>query len=81
MRRLARVQHTEISRRFARQRKNLPRIPDDDAGKDATSPNKPSQTSMCSQPELSPTIIFMVCGSGSLMLASLVQSPRPRQTA
>jgi len=44
---------------------------------EATSPNRPSQTSMCSQPLLAPTTIFIACGSGSLMLASFVQSPDP----
>ena len=45
--------------------------------KDAISPNNPNHTSMCSQPLCSPTISFIACGSGSLMLDSLVQSPAP----
>ncbi len=44
---------------------------------EATRPNRPSQTSMCSQPLFAPTISFIACGSGSLMLASWVQSPTP----
>jgi hypothetical protein len=43
----------------------------------AMRPNRPIQTSMCSQPELSPTTRFMACGRGSLMLASCRQSPTP----
>ena len=45
--------------------------------KEATRPNRPSHTSMCSQPLFVPTTIFIACGRGSLMLASLVQSPTP----
>ncbi len=44
---------------------------------EAISPKRPIHTSMCSQPLLSPTTAFMACGSGSLMLASLRQSPTP----
>ena len=44
---------------------------------DATSPNNPSHTSMCIQPLFAPTMYFIACGSGSLMFASLVQSPAP----
>ncbi len=43
----------------------------------ATRPNRPIQTSMCSQPELSPTTVFIACGSGSLMLDKVRQSPTP----
>ena len=39
--------------------------------------NKPNHTNMCSQPLFSPTIIFMACGRGSLILDNLVQSPAP----
>ena len=47
------------------------------ANSEATRPKSPSQTSMCSQPLLDPTTIFIACCSGSLILASLVQSPEP----
>ena len=48
---------------------------------DAIRPKSPSHTSMCSQLLLPPTMAFMACGSGSLMLASLVQSPTPPANA
>ncbi len=44
---------------------------------DATRPNSPSHTSICSQPLLLPTTIFIACGSGSLILARVRQSPTP----
>ena len=44
---------------------------------EAMSPNSPSHTSMCSQPLVPPTMAFIACGSGSLMLDSFVQSPAP----
>ena len=44
---------------------------------DAISPNSPSHTSMCSQPLSLPTISFIACGNGSLILDSFVQSPTP----
>ena len=44
---------------------------------EAISPNSPIHTSICSQPLLSPTTIFIACGSGSLMLAMVRQSPTP----
>ncbi len=42
---------------------------------DATSPGSPSHTNMCIRPLFAPTMYFIACGSGSLMLANLVQSP------
>ncbi len=42
---------------------------------EAIRPNSPIQTSICSQPLLSPTTIFIACGSGSLIFASSRQSP------
>ncbi|MDT4871062.1 hypothetical protein FQZ97_1061720 [compost metagenome] len=44
---------------------------------EATRPNRPIHTSMCSQVLDSPTTIFMAWGSGSLMLDSCFQSPTP----
>ncbi|MNL33327.1 hypothetical protein D3C87_1552340 [compost metagenome] len=43
----------------------------------ATSPNRPIHTNMCNQPELSPTTVFIACGSGSLMFDKVRQSPTP----
>ena len=42
---------------------------------EAISPNSPIHTSICSQPLLSPTTIFIACGKGSLILDSTRQSP------
>ncbi len=44
---------------------------------DATSPNRPSHTSICSQPLLPPTTTFIAWGKGSLILDSVRQSPTP----
>ena len=44
---------------------------------EATRPNSPNHTSMCSQPLDDPTARFIAWGSGSLMLAMASQSPDP----
>ncbi len=45
--------------------------------KEATRPNSPSHTSICSQPLPLPTTVFIAWGSGSLILDSARQSPTP----